>query len=124
MENCPVGRIEFLGMGGTVRESIEYTSERQFVEAIKKENYYGVPMSIVLYQDAGGTIDQEFLQSLDPPPQGFRIEPYANRQIEEEEPDRRMAEEKEKTDQQMTEEKEKPDQQHHLTRHSMLGKGR
>ena len=41
---------------------------------IKEENYYGVPMSIVLYQDKdGNTIPHGFITQLDPPPKGFEI---------------------------------------------------
>ena len=41
---------------------------------IKEENYYGVPMSIVLYKDKdGNTIPYSFITQLDPPPKGFEI---------------------------------------------------
>ena len=46
VESKPVGRIDYLGTSGKVRESIEYTSEYKFVKDIKEENYYGVPMEI------------------------------------------------------------------------------
>ena len=55
-------------------ESIEYTSPYQFEKDIKEENYYGVPMSIVLYKDKdGSTIPHGFIAQLDPPPKGFEI---------------------------------------------------
>ena len=73
----PVGRIDYLGTNGAVGESIEYTSEYQFQKDIKEENFYGSPMSIVLYRNRNGeTISQDFLSQLDPPPQGFRVEDF------------------------------------------------
>lgn len=73
-DNKPIGRIDYLHIDGTVRESIEYTSEYQFVRDINDENYYGVPMKIVLYKDEDGTtIPQDFISQLDPPPKGVEI---------------------------------------------------
>ncbi len=70
----PVGRINYLGTDGKVGDSIEYTSPYQFEKDIKAENYYGVPMSIVLYKDKdGNTIPHDFIAQLDPPPKGFAI---------------------------------------------------
>lgn len=78
MESRPVGRIDYLGSNGAVRESIEYTSEYQFVKDIKDENFYGVPMVVVLYRDKDGkTISQDFVAELDPPVQGLKIETFA-----------------------------------------------
>ena len=38
------------------------------VAAILDENYYGIPMNVVLYRDESGkTIDQGFVAKLDPP---------------------------------------------------------
>ena len=82
VESKPIGRIEYLHTDGTVRESIEYTSEYQFVKDIKEENFYGVPMSIVMYSDKdGNTISKDFVKELDPPPQGFEVveSPYLKR---------------------------------------------
>ena len=77
VESQPVGRIEYLGSNGEVGESIEYTSEYQFLKDIKEENFYGSPMSIVLYRNRSGeTISQDFLSQLDPPPQGFMVEDF------------------------------------------------
>ena len=74
VESKPVGRIDYLGTDGKVGESIEYTSPYSFEKDIKEENYYGVPMSIVLYQDRdGSTIPHDFIAQLDPPPKGFEI---------------------------------------------------
>ena len=73
-DNKPVGRIEYLHTDGRIRESVEYTSEYQFVRDINDENYYGVPMKIVLYKDEDGTtIPQDFISQLDPPPKGVEI---------------------------------------------------
>ena len=70
----PIGRIDYLHTDGRVRESIEYTSPYQFENDIKEENYYGVPMKIVLYKDKyGATIPQDLISQLDPPPQGVEI---------------------------------------------------
>lgn len=74
IESKPIGRIDYLGTDGKVGESIEYTSPYQFEKDIKEENYYGVPMSIVLYKDKdGNTIPYDFVTRLDPPPKGFEI---------------------------------------------------
>ncbi len=86
VESMPVGRIDYLHTDGKVRESIEYTSEYQFVKDIKEENYYGTPMEVVLYQDKdGNTISTKFVEDLDPPPQGFKRipSPYLERAEEE-----------------------------------------
>ena len=74
VESKPIGRIDYLGTDGKVGESIEYTSPYQFEKDIKEENYYGVPMSIVLYKDKdGSTIPHGFIAQLDPPPKSFEI---------------------------------------------------
>ena len=86
VESKPVGRIDYLHTDGKVRESIEYTSEYQFVKDIKDENYYGTPMSVVVYADKdGNTISRDFINELDPPPQGFEVipSPYLERAEEE-----------------------------------------
>ena len=74
VQSKPIGRIDYLHTDGRVRESIEYTSPYQFEKDIKEENYYGVPMKIVLYKDRDGTtIQHDFISQLDPPPQGVEI---------------------------------------------------
>lgn len=74
IESKPIGRIDYLGTDGKVGESIEYTSLYSFEKDIKEENYYGVPMSIVLYKDKDGcTIPHDFITQLDPPPKSFEI---------------------------------------------------
>ena len=53
---------------------------------IKDENYYGTPMSIVVYADKdGNTISRDFINELAPPPQGFEVitSPYLERAEEE-----------------------------------------
>ncbi len=85
VDSKPVGRIDYLHTDGSVRESIEYTSEYQFVKDIKEENQYGVPMSIVVYADKdGNTIPIEFATELDPPPQSFDIVPSPYLELTEE----------------------------------------
>ena len=87
VESKPVGRIDYLHTDGTVRESIEYTSEYQFIKDIKDENFYGTPMSVVVYADLDGNpiIPIDFATELDPPPQSFDIvpSPYLERAEEE-----------------------------------------
>ena len=74
VESKPIGRIDYLHTDGRVRESIEYTSPYQLEKDIKEENYYGVPMKIVLYKDRDGTtIQHDFISQLDPPSQGVEI---------------------------------------------------
>ena len=74
VQSKPIGRIDYLHTDGRVRESIEYTSPYQLEKDIKEENYYGVPMKIVLYKDRDGTtIQHDFIYQLDPPPQGVEI---------------------------------------------------
>lgn len=74
IESKPIGRIEYLHTDGKVRESIEYTSPYQLEKDIKEENYYGVPMSVVLYKQADGSaIPHEYIAECDPPLQGFSV---------------------------------------------------
>ena len=76
-----IGAIEYLGTGGSVSERVEFTNENKFINQIKDDNYYGVPMVIVLYGKNGETIDRSFLKTLDPPPADIRFEelcPFCN----------------------------------------------
>ncbi len=74
VNSYPVGRIDYLGSGGAVGESNEFTNADEFIATIKNQNYYGVPMSIVVYRGADGeAIPTDFAATLDPPPQGFEI---------------------------------------------------
>ena len=71
----PVGRIEYLGSNGEVGETVEYTDAERFERDIKDENYYGTPISVVVYRNAdGSTIPYNFISECDPPLQGFAIE--------------------------------------------------
>ena len=75
IEQMPVGCIEYLGTNGTPGEVVEYTDEEQFLKTIKEDTFYGVPLTVVLYRnEQGNTISQDFLNELDPPPKGFRVE--------------------------------------------------
>lgn len=75
-----VGRIDYLVSTGQVGESLEYTDAGAFVSAVKEENYYGVPMVIVVYRDSSGDhMPTSFLRTLDPPPVGFHFEPCPDR---------------------------------------------
>ncbi len=76
-EGIPVGRLDFLNFRGEVVESMEYTDEKKFLDAVKKENYYGTPMCITVYSDpvSGAHMDTSWVWDLDPLPQGFSISP-------------------------------------------------
>ena len=70
----PIGRIEYLGTNGLVGEKVEYTDPEQFEADVKKENWYGTPMSIYVYKDRDGqTIPHPFIFQMDPPPQHFEV---------------------------------------------------
>lgn len=70
-----IARIDYPGSNGLVGEWVEYRDEAKFLADLKKENYYGVPLCVVLYRDRDGkTISKDFLQEMDPPPNGFSIE--------------------------------------------------
>ena len=70
-----IARIDYPGSNGLVGDWVEYRDEAKFLADLKKENYYGVPLCVVLYRDRDGkTISKDFLQEMDPPPNGFSIE--------------------------------------------------
>ena len=74
VQSQPIGRIDYLHTDGTVRESVEYTSLYQFEKDIEEETFYGVPFTVVIYKDKdGNTVPQNFIGSLDPPPQSVEI---------------------------------------------------
>ena len=74
VQSQPIGRIDYLHTDGTVRESVEYTSLYQFEKDIKEETFYGVPFTVIFYKDKdGNTVPQDFIGSLDPPPQSVEI---------------------------------------------------
>lgn len=74
VESKPIGRIEYLHTDGRVRESIEYTSPYQLEKDIKEENHFDVPMSVVLYRQADGSvIPHDYIAECDPPLNGFSV---------------------------------------------------
>ena len=76
VESKPVGKIDYLNSDGTVRESIEYTSEYRFVNDIKKENFFGEPMSVYVYSDKdGNSISTDFIKNLANDLKGFEVIP-------------------------------------------------
>ena len=76
VESKPVGKIDYLNSDGTVRESIEYTSEYRFVNDIKKENFFGEPMSVHVYSDkVGNSISTDFVKILANDLKGFEVIP-------------------------------------------------
>lgn len=72
--DMPVGRIDYL----LSPERFEYRDVGRFISDIMNSNHYGVPMAITIYSDpkSGAHIDASWRLNLDPPPQGFQIEPY------------------------------------------------
>ena len=77
VESRPIGRIDYLANNGYSAYSVEYTDVKRFIPDILDDNHYGVPMSIVVYrQKDGSTISTDFINQLDPPPQGFEIVDY------------------------------------------------
>ncbi len=88
----PVGRLDFLDFRGEVAESMEYTDEKEFLDAVKKESYYGSPMRVTVYSDpvSGAHMDTSWRLDLDPPPQGFSVTPYQPPEPEIPEPEMEM----------------------------------
>lgn len=79
----PVARIDFLSSSGRVGDSMEYTDLQDFERELTRETYYGVPMSVVLYKNADGSVPpHQFVFELDPPPKGFAVadNPYIAQQ--------------------------------------------
>lgn len=77
----PIGRIEYLHIDGTVRESIEYKNPYQLERDIKEENYCGTPMRVVLYKQVDGSvIPHEYISECNPPLNSFAVidSPYIN----------------------------------------------
>ena len=76
VESKPVGKIDYLNSDGTVRESIEYTSEYRFVNDIKEENFFDEPMSVHVYSDKdGNSISTDFVKNLANDLNGFEVIP-------------------------------------------------
>ena len=56
-----IARIDYPGSNGLVGDWVEYRDEAKFLADLKKENYYGVPLCVVLYRDRDGkTISKDF----------------------------------------------------------------
>ena len=69
-----VGRIEYLYTGG-IGEIVEYDDAEKMVKDVYEENYYGVPMTIVIYSDENGPmIPMSAFANLDCMPCGIRVE--------------------------------------------------
>lgn len=76
-DKFPIGRIDYYGLNGHIREHKNYTDEQKFLEEIKSCNYAGEPISITVYTDTDGKyISTEFANDLDPLPMGFEITTY------------------------------------------------
>lgn len=74
-----IGRIDYLGLNGAVIECIEYTDADQLKQDVKEDNFYGVPMCVVLYRQLDGSVvPHEYISECDPPLNGFSItdKPY------------------------------------------------
>ena len=75
LQTPPVGRLDFLNSKGVVGDRVEYQTEAAFVNALKEEMHYGVPLVAVLYRNAEGcTISKNFLNDLDTHPKGLVVE--------------------------------------------------
>ena len=75
VESKPVGKIDYLNSDGTVRESIEHTSEYRFVNDIKEENFFDEPMSVYVYSDKdGNSISTDFVKNLANDLKGFEVD--------------------------------------------------
>lgn len=72
-----IGRIDYYGFNGHIREHKNYTDEQEFLKEIKDCNYAGEPIAITVYTDTDGKyISTDFVNSLDPLPKGFEIATY------------------------------------------------
>ena len=49
-----IARIDYPGSNGLVGDWVEYRDEAKFLADLKKENYYGVPLCVVLYRGRDG----------------------------------------------------------------------
>lgn len=72
----PVGKLEYLGSNGKVREEKEYAIYSEMVREIKECIYEGEPISIVLfqYEKEKPNLSLEWMQEVDTAPCGFRYE--------------------------------------------------
>lgn len=73
--SAPVARINYLASNGRVAEELTFDNEEKFLNRLKEDNYYGVPLTITLFADKdGNVISRNFVKKLDPLPQGINIE--------------------------------------------------
>ncbi len=79
--NRPIARIDYLSSAGMIGEQCYHYDYEKFLNRVKEDNYYGVPMEITVFRDEHGkTIPLDFVSELDPLPQGFHIEDYHPKQ--------------------------------------------
>lgn len=82
-DNIPVGRIDYYGLNGKLREYKDFTDEAEFLKEITECNNSGEPIGIVVYSDNNGKyISTQFVENLDPLPQGFEVVPYDKAMLE------------------------------------------
>ena len=73
--SAPVARINYLASNGRVADELIFDNEEKFLNRLKEDNYYGVPLTITLFADEdGNVISRNFVKKLDPLPQGINIE--------------------------------------------------
>lgn len=71
----PIGKIEYLSSQGKVQETMEFESFQKLVDTVKDDLYYGVPISIALYQYGDKpNYPMKWAEELDCLPEGFRYE--------------------------------------------------
>ena len=76
-DKFPIGRIDYYGFNGHIREHKNYTDEQEFLKEIKDCNNAGEPIAITVYTDTDGKyISTDFVNDLDPLPKGFEIATY------------------------------------------------
>ena len=78
--SMPVGKIDYLGPGGKVGDTVKFYDAVEFLNQIHSDNYSGVPMSISVYSEpkSGTHIDTAWRSMLDPAPQGFQVIPWGS----------------------------------------------
>lgn len=74
----PVSQISYLDTHGMPKETVVYHDAAAFLQQAMQSNYCGEPMAITVFKDTASDkhIDTTWIESLDPPPQGFQIVPY------------------------------------------------
>lgn len=73
----PVGRIDYYGSNGKIRESREVKDELDLAAFAMQDAFYGETIGITVYSDpvTGDHMDTSWLMDVDPPPIEFHIEP-------------------------------------------------